>query len=524
MISSRLNLLLIYPPNSGARQGIKGIYYPLGIGYIASVLRKYFKVKVHDFNYDFCLGYFNSSNYVENILKQYDYDFLLIGGVFPRFKYLKQIIEVSKKISKAKIIIGGSYLKPSIKVLANYLKADYYVLGEGEEIVLNLLKHIVENRSITDVDGIAYHSDNDVWLSKTAVPILNIDDIPFPARDILNFNRYKRYFALGHPLLYTAHVISSRGCPFNCLFCNPVFGRGVRVRSPENILEEISLLQKDYNCNFIYFHDEVILGGTKKNVTNFCEYILSKNKRGFFWAGSTNSRILDNKILSLMKRAGCIRICLGVESGSQTILDEMRKKNDLKQLKDIVAHCDKIGIETNFSLLTNTFSETEDTLIETKNYLSYFNKFFFRSPFSINYIVPVHGTDIYNEAKKRGLINCDDLEYILSLDENSRYALRYNLTNIESKKFLKLVDGINRELAEDYFNKHRVQQLISKYTNLYHFRLKETVTSISVKNTLPLLEGLLWALCKGNEESVIGKVYKKIVYGEYGCNRIEAMP
>ena len=116
------------------------------------------------------------------------------------------------------------------------------------------------------------------------------------------------------------------------------------------------------------------------------------------------------------------------------------------------------------------------------------------------------------------------MEYILSLDENSRYALRYNLTNIESKNFLKLVDGINRELAEDYFNKHRVQQLISKYTNLYHFRLKETVTSISVKNTLPLLEGLLWALCKGNEESVIGKVYKKIVYGEYGCNRIEAMP
>jgi len=215
-----------------------------------------------------------------------------------------------------------------------------------------------------------------------------------------------------------------------------------------------------------------------------------------------------------MKRAGCIRINLGIESGSQTILNEMRKKNDLEQLKDIVAHCDKIGIETNFSLLTNTFSETADTLIETKNYLTHFNKFFFRTPFSINYIVPMYGTDIYNEAKKRGLIDCDDLEYILSLDDDSRYELKYNLTNIETKSFIKLVDGINRELAEDYFGKHRMQWLISKYTNLYHFRLKETIISASAKNILPLLEGLLWALCRGNEELVIGKVYKKIVYGE----------
>jgi len=514
LISNRPDLLLIYPPNSGARQGIKGISFPLGISYIASVLRRDFNVKVHDFNYDFCLGYYNSSYYVDNILKQYNYDFLLIGGVFPKHKYLKKIIEASKRISKAKIIIGGSYLKPSIKVLADYLKADYYVLGEGEEIVLNLLKHIVENRSITNVDGIAYHSDNDVLLNKASVPMLNIDDVPFPARDLLNFNRYKRYFALGHPLLYTAHVISSRGCPFNCLFCNPVFGRGVRVRSPENILEEILLLQKDYNCNFICFHDEVILGGTKKNITNFCEYVLSKNKRGFSWAGSTNSRILNKEILSLMKRAGCIRICLGVESGSKTILDEMRKKNDLEQLKDIVAHCDKIGIETNFSLLTNTFSETEETLMETKKYLSYFSKYFFRSPFSINYIVPVHGTDIYNEAKERGLIDCDDLEYILSSDEDSRYVLRHNLTNIETEHFLKLVDGINKELSENYIKKHRVQQLISKYTNLYHFRLKETIFSASAKNILPILEGLLWALCRGDEETVTGKVYKRIVYGE----------
>ena len=510
LINSRPNILIVYPVNAGARSGIKGIYYPLGIGYIASVLRKDYNVDVHDFNYDFRLGFYSGSHYVESILRRYGYDFLLIGGVFPKYECIKEIIEISRKISKAKIIIGGSYLKSSIKILANYLKADYYVIGDGEGVILNLLKQI---NSVEHIDGIAYHNGNDILLNKPAIPISNLDNIPFPARDLLNFNNYKRYFALGNPLLYTAYIISTRGCPFNCLFCNPAFGRKVRVRSPENILEEIVLLKKDYNCRFINFHDELILGGSKKHIVDFCEYVLSKRKHRFFWAGTTNSRMLDKETLNFMKKAGCIRISLGVESGSQTILNEMRKKNDLEQIKDIVAYCDKIGVETDFSLLTNTFSENENTLNETKEYLKYFNKFFFREPFLIKYISPIHGTDIYNEAKKRGLIDGDDFKNLLNLNESGQDTLKYNLTSLETNYFIKLIYEINQELDDDYFNKHRLQYLIFKYTNLMHFKLKETLLSLSFNNVRPLVEGLLWTLCRGNDNSAIGKLYRKIVYG-----------
>ena len=509
---NRPKILLVYPPNSGARPGVKGIHFPLGIGYIASVLRKDYNLKIHDFNYDYCIGYYSGSYYVESILRNHEYDFLLIGGVFPKYKCIKEIIEISRKISKAKIIIGGSYLKASVKVISNYLKADYYVIGDGEEVVVKLLECLISNKSTKIVDGIAYHNGSDVWLNKPVAPLVNIDDIPFPTRDLLNFDYYKRYFALGNPLLYTAFVIASRGCPLNCFFCNPALGRKVRVRSPENILEEIILLQKDYNCKYIYFHDEVLLGGTKKRVVNFCEYILSKSKYRFLWGGGTNPRMLDKETLSLMKKAGCIKMGLGIESGSQTILKEMRKNNNLEQIKNVVAYCNKIGIETQFSLLTNTFSETRDTLLETRNYLKYFNKFFFRQPFSINYIIPVHGTDIYSEAKQKGLTDNDDLKNILSLDESSRYALRHNLTNMKTDYFTNLVDDINGELANDYFSKHPIQSLMYKTTNLTHFRLKETLLSLSLKNIRPVVEGLLWTLCRGNDNSIIGKIYKKLVY------------
>ncbi len=508
--SNRPKILLMSPPNSGARPGIKGIYYPLGIGYIAAALRKDYNLKVHDFNYDYCLGHYSALN-VERVLRSYEYDFLLIGGVFPKHKCIKDIINISRGFSKAKIVIGGSYVRSSIKVIANYLKADYYVIGDGEEVIVKLLECLVNNRSVEAIAGIAYHNGSDVCMNMPATPVTNVDDLPFPARDLLNFNDYKRCFALGYPLLYTAYVISSRGCPFNCLFCNPAFGRKVRVRSPENILEEIVLLQKVYNCNFIYFHDEVLLGGAKRRVVDFCEYVLSKSKNKFFWGGTTNPKMLDQEMLSLMKKAGCIRISLGVESGSQTILNEMRKKNDLKQLKDIVAYCNKIGIEIDFSLLTNTFSETKYTLIETKNYLKYFNKFFFRQPFSINYITPVHGTDIYNEARKRGLINNDELKYILDLGESSRYALRHNLTNMKTDYFVNLVDDVNRDLADDYFSKHPIQRMIYKTTNLTHFRIKETLVSLNKQNIRPLLEGLLWALSRGEDRAILGRIYKRIV-------------
>lgn len=509
---NRPKILLVFPPCSGGRPGIKGIYYPLGIGYIAAVLRNEYNIMVHDFNYDFCLGHSLDSHHIENVLRDYNYDYLLIGGVFPKYRYLKKIIEISRGISKSIIILGGSYVKPCINIFASYLYADYYIMGEGEEVVLKLLGCISNGRPINEVDGIAYHNGTKLHLNRPAIPLSNLDEIPFPARDLSNFHIYKRRFSLGNPLLYAAYVITSRGCPLNCVFCNPAFGRKVKVRSPENIMEEVLLLQKDYNCNFIYFHDEVLLGGTKRNIIAFCEYVLSKRKSRFFWAGTTNPRFLDNKTLQLMKNAGCIQLSLGVESGSKTILKEMRKDNNLEQVKEVAASCDKLGIEYKFSLLTNTFSETEETLNETKNYLECFSKSYFRQPPEINFITPIPGTDLYSMAKEMGRIHGDDLQNLLYLNNVTQFGISWNLTNIETQKFVSLVNGINRNLTKHYFIKHPLQYLIYKCSNLTHFKLRESVVPLSINNSRPFVEGLLWALCRGNDDTLIGKLYKRIVY------------
>ena len=511
-MSNLPGILMIYPPNSGARRGIKGIYYPLGIGYIAAVLRNECKVRVHDLNYDYCIGRTIDHEYIRRMLEKERYDYLLIGGVFPDYRYIKEIIRLSRSISDAKIILGGSYLSPSIDSLGRFFEADYYVLGEGENTIRILIDTLVNKGKTDDIPGIAYHSAGKLIVNTLALPVANLDEVPFPARDLLHFDRYKRYFALGYPLLYTAYVIASRGCSLNCIFCNPVFGRKVRVRTPENILEEVCQLQRDYNCQFIYFHDELLLGGAKRHVANFCEYVLAKRNKKFYWGGTTNAQMLDDETIRLMSRAGCIRISFGVESGSKKILKEMRKKNDLEKLKDVVASCHKHGIETDFSLITNTFSETEETLNETKEYLKFFNNMFFRQPFSINYVLPIPGTDLYDEAKKRDLVDHDDLNNLMSLTDGSRYFLKYNLTELADEELIGLVEGVNNELKDDYYCMHKFQHILQKTGNLNHFRFKESFLSMNFKNIRPALEGLLWAMSRGDEDSKLGKIYKRLVY------------
>jgi len=514
MSSNRPRILIVYPPGSGARPGIRGIHFPLGIAYIASAIRGNYDVKVHDFNYDFCFYEKSPKERMEELLENSDHDILMIGGVFPKYRFIKEVIESSRRIAPdKKIILGGSYLKPALEVTANYCQADYYVVGEGEEVVEDLLDAVLNNSPVGRIDGIAYHEGNGVVLTGIPKPVENLDNVRFPARDLFNFNHYKRYFAVGYPPVYAAYMISSRGCPLNCVFCNPAFGRKVRVRSPENILEEVLFLQKEYNCNFMYFYDEVLLGGTKKYVVAFCEEVLRKGYK-FFWGGTTNPQMLNIETLNLMRRAGCIKISLGIESGSPRILKEMRKNNDLDQVKEIAAHCHKIGIEIDFSLLTNTFSETEETLAETKEYLSSFNKYFLRQPFSLNYLLPVPGTDIYEMAKAKGFLSNDDLGNIMELDDSSRYKLAHNLTQIDDNRFIEVVDALNNDLANEYNAKHPVHNILRKYTNLPHIRWGESFEHLSLDGVRPFIEALLWALCRGNDNSGLGRIYRKMVYAD----------
>jgi anaerobic magnesium-protoporphyrin IX monomethyl ester cyclase len=293
---SKAKALLIYPPNAGdGGRGVKSIYFPLGISYAAAVIREDYDVRIHDLNLDFNLNNDLSDEYLRKVLMTEPYDVLLIGGVFPKYSFIKRLIEFSRNICDSKIIIGGSFIRPSIHVISDYLNADYYVLGEAETSILPLLDCIFSLQPVHAVPNIAYQKDGKIVTTLPPTKPLILDSVPFPARDLLDFNIYKRYFAKSQPLVYQSHIVASRGCAFNCLFCNPAFGRNPNVRSPENILAEMDALNRDYGCLYFHMADEMLLGGKSQLIEEFCNHLIIHRPGRYVWGGDCKPSVVEQE-------------------------------------------------------------------------------------------------------------------------------------------------------------------------------------------------------------------------------------
>ena len=510
-----MNILLLNLPNNGSNSGFRGVYYPLGVGYIAAALKQTgHNVQVYDLQYDMVIGQYGDQR-LEEIVKANHYDVLCAGGVFFSLDALIALTRISKEIRpEAPIIAGGSFCTSIPEVVFSNVPIDFLVVGEGETTVVHLIREIDSSKSYGSVPGILYRDVfGGIVQTDPRSPELELDTIAFPDRGILPFNGlYRKHFAIPNPLRYCAFVIASRGCSFSCTFCEPTFGKKVRVRSPENILEEVRMLQADHNAQYIRFHDELMLGGAKKHVIRFCEEVLRTGDR-FFWQGTTNANMLDHETLKLMRRANCFALSFGVESGSPTILKEMKKRNNLEHLRDVVGWCSDLGIDVNFSLISGTASETFETLKETRDYLIDLNKHYWRIPNEINYIVPIPGSELYDEAKDRGLITISDFEYILDMQDMNRYQKTLNLTSMDRDEHIQLLEEINTEIRTDYFLKHP-RQLIRERLNLTGSSFKAFFVDFRLRNLKPAIQSVAWSVSKGRN-TFFGRLLQRVCFGKY---------
>ncbi len=510
-----MEILLLNLPNNGSSSGFRGVFYPLGIGYIAAALKQAgHEVRVYDLQYEKVIGRYGDQR-VEEIIRSNHYDALCAGGVFFSLDSLIAITRTSKNIRpEASVIAGGSFCTSIPQVVFSNVSIDFLVIGEGETTIVHLIQEIDSSKSYGSVPGIMYRDIfGGIVQTTPRVPELELDTIAFPDRSILPFNGlYRKHFAIPNPLRYCAFVIASRGCSFSCTFCEPTFGKKVRVRSPENILEEVRMLQTDHNAQYIRFHDELMLGGARKYIIRFCEEVLRTGDR-FFWGGTTNANLLNYDTLKLMRRANCFSVSFGVESGSPTILKEMKKRNDLDHLRDVVKWCSELGIEVNFSLISGTPSETPETLKETCDYLLDLNEYYWRIPNEINHIVPIPGSDLYDEAKDRGLITISDFEYILDMQDMSRFQKSLNLTSMDRDRHVQLLKDINAEIRTDYFLKHP-RQLIRDRLHFTGNSFKTFLVDFRLRNLKPAIQSISWSISKG-QNTFFGRLFQRVTFGRY---------
>jgi anaerobic magnesium-protoporphyrin IX monomethyl ester cyclase len=313
-------------------------------------------------------------------------------------EYVKLVKEV---LPNCLTVIGGPHptFMP-IETLKSCPELDVVVIGEGEKTMEELTGKSTDkdNGILMDVKGIAYRDNGNIKLNPSRELIEDLDSIPFPARHLVPFESYSTTQGK------TSDMITSRGCVFNCKYCSSsrIMGKKFRTRSPENVADEIEHLMDRYKLENIAFMDDTFMLN-KRRAEKIAEEI---NTRGLDIGFVASSRVdmVNKGLLEKLKSAGLTTLYYGVESGSQRILNLMKKGITLKQAENAVRSAKDVGVEVLTSFILGYPGETTEEMDKTINFSIKLNADY--SQFSI--LTPFPGTPIYQELKKKKLLDTEN--------------------------------------------------------------------------------------------------------------------
>jgi len=272
-----------------------------------------------------------------------------------------------------KVIVGGVHpsIYPEETLALPYI--DHVIVNEGEVAFTQFIqsKPIKQNGYIRDLDS-----------------------LPFPARHLTPYKRYRSLLSKG---TYTTNIITSRGCPYQCIFCNrPQMGKRFRARSPQNVVDELEECVNLGIREFLFYDDTFTVD--EERVIDICDEILDR-KLDIIWSIRTRVDNVSIEMLEKLKRAGCIRIHYGIEAGNQTILNNLKKGITIEQVKDTFSMTKKVGIDTLAYFMMGSPGETRKEVLETIEFACRLNPNY--AYFSI--LTPYPATELYSLGISRGL-------------------------------------------------------------------------------------------------------------------------
>lgn len=396
-----MKLLLLLPPISpkeryGKLSTIGTLYPPLGLAYLAAyVINAGHSVKILDSEAE-------KSTYedIYRICEQYKPDLVGIQTYCSNIFKANKVAAGIKNVIDTKIVFGGAHATLNPKETVSDKNVDFVICGEGEEALVRLLDAI-QLSEYSRVPSLVYKEKGEIISNKPSAFIKDIDNIPFPARQLLPMDKYHSSANLRGKR--TLNIMTSRGCPFRCAFCagSLIFGKTHRYNSTKRVIEEIKLLIKDYNIDSLQFYDETFTVN-KNRVIEMCEAMISEKLR-ITWSCFTRVNLVSGEILEKMKEAGCYLIFYGLESGVQRLLDLMDKGITLDDSKRAIELTHKAGIETWASFILGYPSETIEDSNKTIEFAINVNPTFVQ----FTYATPFPGTKLYEMAAKEGNLEMD---------------------------------------------------------------------------------------------------------------------
>ncbi|MBL7156541.1 MAG: cobalamin-dependent protein [Candidatus Omnitrophica bacterium] len=392
--------------------------HPLGLLYIASMLKK------NDYNVEIldACNFGCSMEEIKNRIIALKPDIVGITAMTILAPSAYIIAKEIKKINPSIVtVMGGPHATAMPEEALKEGCMDFVVLGEGEYTMLELCDMSSRgNKNYQAVKGISYKTGSSITNTGTRPFVMNIDRIPFPDYGLLS--QMKRYNPPPHwgKRGAFATVITSRGCPYGCMFCSVTrtWGKRYRYRSAENVLKELKLLHEKYSVKYISLRDSVFTL-YKQRVIDICKGII-KNKLDIKWNCNAHAKEVNEEVLAWMKKAGCELIQYGIEQGDESMLKKF-KRLDKETIKNAIAITNRAGIKAHGYFMFGMPGETRDTIRATLSFAK--NLPLYSAGFTT--VTPFPGSDLWDYAVKNSLIITKDW---------SRYSVK-NLSVVRYANF-----------------------------------------------------------------------------------------
>jgi anaerobic magnesium-protoporphyrin IX monomethyl ester cyclase len=371
---------------------------PLGIAYLGAVLEKNgYSVDVID-----CQAQKIAHNSFEHEIGKHQPKVVGITSTTLTYKSALKIAATAKQVHPDCItILGGCHATFwDYKALEECPQLDIVVRKEGEYTLLEIVNRLKENRHIDDVLGTTCWKNKKIIRNEDRPYIENLDDLPFPAHHLLPLKRLRKQGKVIFPLT------TSRGCVYWCNFCTAVrmFGRRYRMRNPKNVVDEIQFLNEKYGATQFTFSDDTFTVDQAR-VRKICEDVRNRRLK-VQWDCETRVDMVTRDLLKKMKKAGCIAVWFGVESGCQNVLDSMEKDVNLAQTRRAFKWAHEAGLMTIASVILGFPGETKDTVLKTVKFVEELN------PNDVGYHIatPYPGTPMYDFVKENGWLKITDFD------------------------------------------------------------------------------------------------------------------
>jgi radical SAM superfamily enzyme YgiQ (UPF0313 family) len=413
-------------------QAIMKPYPTLGLLYVSGYLKH--KGVEHDV---FDTTFSTTEKFKDHLLSTLPEIIAFYTNLMTKVKVIELIkfIKGNKNLKNCSIILGGPDLTYNQK---NYLNAgaDFLVIGEGEESFFELTQAIENGSDLADIQGISYLDNGELTMNTPRTKIKDLSELPLPNRSAFPIKKYLEVWKTDHGES-ALNISTQRGCPYTCKWCSTaVYGQSYRRRPAKDVVEELRLLQEQYNPDTFWFVDDVFTVSHKWLEEFHAEILASGIK--IKYECITRAERMNDKVIQWLKESGCFRVWIGAESGSQKVIDLMDRRVKVDLVKKMLIKTKEAGIETGTFIMVGYPGETIEDIKITAQYLVDA----LPDHFTITKSYPIRGTRLFDEIEENITIqpeweNSTDREIDFNRPYTDRFyhwAIRYIYNRVEVER------------------------------------------------------------------------------------------